>query len=203
VCSSDLDHLSRVFEPYFTTKDKGEGTGLGLSVVDGIVKSHGSAIKVYSEVGKGSVFHIYLPQTEGPPKAEETRKAEPLPGGTETILFVDDERMLAEVAKLSLEGLGYTVVTETDPLQALALFRENGRTFDLVIADKTMPGMNGFDLVREMRSIRPDIPIILCTGFYDKDDGKKLTTLGVNHMITKPINMKEMAVLIRSLLEKA
>jgi len=196
-CGIPPDLLARIFEPYFTTKDKGEGTGLGLSVVDGIVKSHGCAIRVYSEVGTGSVFHIYLPQTEGPPKAEETYKAEPLPGGTETILFVDDERMLAEVAKLSLEGLGYTVVTETDPLRALAIFREDGQAIDLVIADKTMPGMNGFDLAREMRSIRPDIPIILCTGFQEKEDAERLAALGLGLFIIKPIRMNELSAAIR------
>lgn len=194
--------LDKIFEPYFTTKEKGEGTGLGLSVVDGIVKSHGGAITVYSEVGKGSVFHIYLPLAEEPAAAGTVTDIKHLPGGNETILFIDDEQVLAQVSKLNLENLGYKVITETDPSKAIKLFSDSCETFDIVITDKTMPQMSGFDLAREIKSIREDIPIILCTGFQDREDSEKLSAIGISHFITKPVTTRTLSRAIRSVLDK-
>jgi CheY-like chemotaxis protein len=201
-CGIPPDLLERIFEPYFTTKEKGEGTGLGLSVVDGIVRSHGGAVKVYSEPGKGSVFHVYLPLIAGQAGTDKTAETERLPQGHERVLFVDDERMLAQVGKLTLEKLGYQVVIETDPARALALFKKEKDAFDLVITDKTMPNMTGFDLVCGIKSIRADIPIILCSGFQDKEDAERLAAFGIDHFITKPISSDALAETLREVLDK-
>ncbi|MCX5827809.1 MAG: PAS domain S-box protein [Deltaproteobacteria bacterium] len=196
------ENLERIFEPYFTTKEKGEGTGLGLAVVHGIAKDHGGEIRVYSEVGKGTIFRVYLPlmekQKEGGKDIEEAL----LPGKGETILFIDDEKMVAELSKDLLEELGYRVVTETDPVKAIEVFKESRDTFDLVITDKTMPHLTGFDVAGEIRRIRTDIPIVLCSGLQEKGDLEKLTTLGINRLITKPIRMSALANAIREVLDK-
>jgi len=186
----DQDKLGRIFEPYFTTKRQGEGTGLGLSVVDGIVKSHGGAIKVYSEIGKGTVFHIYFPLVEKLTEAESDEDNKILVQGSETILFVDDEETLALVGKIYLEDMGYKVITQTDPVKAIAHFRENKESFDIVITDKTMPHMTGFDLAREIRNINGEIPIIICSGFQYKEDAEKMAALEIRHFITKPIKLE-------------
>jgi PAS domain S-box-containing protein len=203
-CGIRPEHMERIFEPYFTTKKKGEGTGLGLSVADGIVKSHGGVIRVYSEVGKGSVFHIYLPLVEGRPERDgRSADTEALPRGSERILFIDDEKMLTQVAKMSLGELGYEVVAETDPTAAIARFREDRSAFDLVITDKTMLNMTGFDLAREIRSLRADIPIIMCTGFQDREDLEKSAALGINRLVAKPVSISVMAEAIRTVLTAA
>jgi len=194
--------LDRIFEPYFTTKEKGEGTGLGLSVADGIIRNHGGAITVFSETGKGSVFHIYLPEYKKFLKEPKEPEIKPPVKGTETILFIDDEKLLADVTKLNLEDLGYRVTTETDPEKAIELFRDNGDTFHLVITDKTMPHMSGFDLTREIKKIRADVPVILCTGFQDREDSEKLSAFGISHFITKPITISVLSEAIREVLDK-
>lgn len=197
------DQLERIFEPYFTTKEKGEGTGLGLSVVDGIVKSHGGTVRVHSEMAKGSAFHVYLPQLEKIQKhADREREIGRLPRGGESVLFIDDEMMLARSGKLALEELGYKVVAETDPFKAAALFSEGRDAFDLVITDKTMPRMTGFDLAREIRRFRADIPIILCSGFPDREDSEKISALGIGYYLIKPYSIKEMSGAVRFVLDK-
>ncbi len=201
-CGIPPEHLERIFEPYFTTKAKGEGTGLGLSVVDGIVRSHGGAVRVTSKVGKGSAFHVFLPLLDDQLReAGHYAAAEALPGGSERILFIDDEQMLADISKLTLTDLGYEVVVETDPAAALDVFRRKPGTFDLIITDKTMRRMTGFDLAREIRSIRTDIPIILCTGFQDRDDAEKIAALEIDRLVPKPVSIAVMAEAVRAVLD--
>jgi len=188
--------VERIFDPYYTTKEKGEGTGLGLAVVHGIVKSHGGAITVYSEIGKGSTFNIYFPAIEK--KVEEEKETgEVIHTGHQRILFVDDEPALVDIGKKMLEHLGHEVIIRISSLEALEAFRNNPDRFDLVISDKTMPQMTGFDLARELKQIRPDIPIILCTGFSDTTDSDKAKAMGISGLVMKPIVMREMAETIK------
>jgi len=188
--------VERIFDPYFTTKEKGEGTGLGLAVVHGIVKSYGGVITVYSEIGKGSTFNIYLPAIEK--KVEEEKETgKVIPTGHQRILFVDDEPALVDIGRKMLEHLGHEVVVRTSSLEALEAFRNNPERFDLVISDKTMPQMTGFDLAREIKQIRPDIPIIICTGFSDTTDSDKAKAMGIIGLVMKPIIMREMAEIIK------
>ena len=188
--------VERIFDPYFTTKEKGEGTGLGLAVVHGIVKSYGGVITVYSEIGKGSTFNIYFPAIEK--KVEEEKETgEAIPTGHQRILFVDDEPALVDIGRKMLEHLGHEVVVRTSSLEALEAFRNNPERFDLVISDKTMPQMTGFDLAREIKQIRPDIPIIICTGFSDTTDSDKAKAMGIIGLVMKPIVMREMAETIK------
>ncbi|MBU4426851.1 MAG: PAS domain S-box protein, partial [Proteobacteria bacterium] len=188
--------LGRIFEPYFTTMEKGEGTGLGLAVVHGIVKSHGGAITVYSKVGKGSTFKVYFPVIEKK-LVEKEEKAEAISTGHQRILFVDDEPVLVDIGKKMLEHLGHQVITRTSSVEALEAFRNNPDKFDLVITDKTMPQMTGFGLAKEIKRIRPGVPIILCTGFSDTTDEDKARATGINGLVMKPVVMREMAEIIK------
>jgi len=196
------ENLARIFEPYFTTKEKGAGTGLGLAVVHGIVKDHGGEIRVYSEVGKGTIFRVYLPLLEKQAEVGKDMEEALLPGKGETILFIDDEKMVAELSRELLEELGYRVVTETDPVKAIEAFREGSGAFDLVITDKTMPHLTGFDVAGEIRRVRTDIPIVLCSGLQEKGDLEKLAALGINRWITKPIRMSALANAVREVLDE-
>ena len=195
-----VEVLDRIFDPYFTTKEKGEGTGLGLAVVHGIVKSYGGAITVYSEVGKGSTFNIYFPAIKKK-VAQKEEKPEVISIGRQRILFVDDELALVDIGKKMLENLGHEIITRTSSLEALEAFRSSPDRFDLVITDKTMPQMTGFDLAKEIKRIRPDIPIILCTGFSDTTDMDKAKAVGISGLIMKPIVRSEMAESIKRALE--
>jgi len=168
LCVSDTGHgmpskvIDRIFDPYFTTKERGEGTGMGLSVVHGIVESYNGAISVQSEPGKGSTFKILLPVVERCAEPERVKVFD-IPKGTEHILFVDDEQVLVEISRTQLEGIGYNVSTMTSSLEALELFKTNPGRFDLVITDMTMPKMTGDELAWEIKRIAPDMPILLCT----------------------------------------
>ncbi|MBW2130550.1 MAG: PAS domain S-box protein [Deltaproteobacteria bacterium] len=188
--------LERIFEPYFTTKVKGEGTGMGLAVVLGIVKSHKGVITVESEPGKGSTFEIYLPRCpERPPV--ECEEIVHIPRGNETILLVDDEPGMIETLQLMLLRLNYKVEARTGSLDALQAFRANPDKFDLVITDMTMPHMTGIELAREILGIRSNIPIILCTGFSELVSEETAKAAGIKEFIMKPIVMNEIALTIR------
>ena len=197
------ENLGRIFDPYFTTKKTGEGTGLGLAVVHGIVKDHGGDLSVYSEVGKGTIFIIYLPLMEKQAEGNERKVKEViLRGKGETILFIDDEKMVVDFSRELLEELGYKVVTQTDPVAAIEVFKKNSVNFDIVITDKTMPRLTGFDVIRKIRAIRADIPVVLCSGYQDKEDMEKLQALGINQLITKPARINVLAKAIRDVLDK-
>ena len=164
----DKETLERVFEPYFTTKEFGKGTGIGLSVVHGIVERHGGVISVESEEGKGTAFTILLPAYQGRME-QEPEEGTALPRGNERVLFVDDEPIILKLGKQRLERLGYTVHGVTDPLEALEMFKADPDAFDLVITDMAMPHMTGDQLVSEILAIRPGIPTMLCTGYRRND----------------------------------
>jgi PAS domain S-box-containing protein len=199
-CGMDRATLERIFDPYFTTKEVGKGSGLGLSVVNGIVKRHDGAITVSSEPGKGATFCVYIPALEiSAGEAVEARQL--MPTGEESILLVDDERIIVEMETAILEQLGYKVTPETDSLRALEIFRSTPGEFDLVITDFTMPKLTGKDLSKEIHRIRPDIPIILCTGFSEKLTVEMAGDLGVELMM-KPLSMKQIAELVRKVLRR-
>ncbi|MEW5722057.1 MAG: response regulator [Thermodesulfobacteriota bacterium] len=193
--------LERVFEPFFTTKGPGEGTGMGLAVVHGIIRSHGGTITVDSLPGQGTTFNTYLPLIEGPPPSELGPPQAPATG-SETILFVDDEPPLAQFVFEALSRLGYKVVTRTDPRQALADFQDRPEAFDLVITDMTMPHLTGEQMAARMLALRPDLPIILCTGFSEMILEEKARALGIEDYIMKPFETREFAGTVRRVLDR-
>jgi PAS domain S-box-containing protein len=194
--------VERIFDPYFTTKEKDRGTGLGLAVVHGIVKSYKGDIKVYSELGKGTVFHVYLPRIKGADVSPESVPAKALPTGHESVLLVDDEEQIVSLEKQMLERLGYHVTARTSSIDALEEFREQPDKFDIVITDMTMPNMTGVRLAADLIKIRPDIPIAICTGFSEKISREKAYVLGIKAFLTKPIVMLELATTIRKILDE-
>ena len=193
--------IERIYEPYFTTKELSRGTGLGLSVVHGIVKSHGGAIKCKSAPGKGTTFDIFLPELVLEKEAPKPSKEEPLPTGAERILYVDDEPALTGIAEKMLGKLGYDVTTLNSSLKALEVFRANPDTFDLVITDMTMPGMTGDKLAQNLMEIRPDIPVILCSGYSEHISSEKAESKGIREYLMKPLQQKVLAETIRKVLD--
>ncbi len=191
--------LDRMFEPFFTTKKPGEGAGMGLAVVHGIVKSHSGAITVSSQLGEGTVFTIYLPRIIGP-RQVMGEKQEPFPKGTERILFVDDEAIQVRAMNRLLKYLGYRVVGLSDGSKALEVFHRRPGAFDLVIMDQTMPHITGIELAREMLKIKPGLPVILCTGYSENLNEEEALASGVRTMMMKPFSMKEIAETIRRVL---
>ncbi len=192
--------LEKIYDPFFTTKAEGKGTGLGLSVVHGIVKAHGGKISVTSEPGRGTCFTLYFTAIEKEAEDSADRDQEKLPGGNESILIVDDEPMIVEMEKEMLEDLGYRVAARTNSAEALEAIRFNPKEYDLVISDITMPNMTGDQLIQNIRAIRQDLPVILCTGFSEKVSEEKALDLGAGALIMKPINQRTLAVTIRNLL---
>ena len=197
----DKNVTDKIFDPFFTTKAIGRGTGMGLSVVHGIVTAMGGAIQVYSEPGKGTQFHVYLPIEKNPFEKQDTQdKKEPIRGGTEQILLADDEEAILTMEKRMLERLGYQVTSHISSLEALEAFRTNPDKFDLVITDMAMPNMSGDKLSIELTKIRPDIPVLLCTGFSQTMSVEKAISLGIKGFLLKPIVMKDLAQKIREVL---
>lgn len=194
--------LDRIFEPYFTTKSASEGTGLGLAVVHGIVTSHGGAVTVSSELGAGTTFRVFLPKLASGPKRSEPEDA-PVPVGAERILFVDDESALADVGRRMLTRLGYKVQSKTNSIEALEEFRARPDQFDLIVTDHTMPGMTGVELARQVMLIRPDMPLVLCTGFSENVSPEKAATLGFRGFVMKPLSRKDLAATVRRVLDEA
>jgi PAS domain S-box-containing protein len=192
--------IDRIFDPYFTTRLVGQGSGMGLAVVHGIVKSHGGAITVESEVGKGSIFHLYFPLAEAKASKGSDKEGQ-IQRGDETILFVDDEKSIVSMMERNLSWLGYHVEIELNPRDAVELFRSKSDQIDLVITDMTMPQMTGIQLSEALRQIRPDLPIILCTGHSDLIDEDKAERLGIAGFVMKPAAKQEMARIIRDVLD--
>ncbi len=195
-------HLIKIFEPYFTTKTVGAGTGLGLAVVHGAAAGIGGEVAVESELGKGTTFTVFLPATTMPVDAPP-RDAGALPGGDEHILFVDDEAPITKASRRILERLGYSVTTASSGAQALEAFRSAPRNVDLVITDMTMPDLTGDKLAVELMAIRSDIPVILCTGYSKRISEEAALALGIRAFIYKPIAKADMARTVRNVLDEA
>lgn len=202
-CGMKPEIKDRIFDPFFTTKRPGEGTGLGLSVVHGIVIHHDGMITVESEEGKGSTFDIYLPIIPDDKSSNliPSTLVQP-PTGNEDILFVDDEEVVVDANRRTLQRLGYNVTVFTNSKKALSAFKKNPQKFDLVITDMTMPGMTGAELARELIRIRPDIPIILCTGYSQLITPEKSNAIGIQEFVMKPFSRDEIADVIRKVLDK-
>lgn len=197
----DPVNIGRIFDPFYTTKERGKATGLGLAVVYGIVKEYGGNIAVQSEKGEGTLFSIYLPSIES--SSEAGKIEENIPGGRESILFVDDEESLALTGVEMLQHLGYDAVGATNSREALEIFRENPDRFDLVITDLTMPNLTGIDFAKELMKTRPDLPIILSTGFSELITEEEAKKIGIREFFMKPYSLEQMAQGIRRVLKPA
>ena len=201
-CGIEETIRERIFDPYFTTKPPETGTGLGLSVVRGIVTDLDGDIRVESEFGRGTCFDVYLPLLpDEVPEAGRKEKEAMIPGGTETILLVDDDRQIIDMEKRILERLGYTVEALTRSDEALARFEENPKGYDVVISDMSMPKMTGEVLLKRMLAIRPDIPTILCTGFSELIREETIKAIGIRELAPKPLVVERLAMLIRKVLD--
>ena len=193
--------IEKIFDPFFTTKETGKGTGMGLSVVHGIVKNMNGTIKVYSKPDKGTQFHVYLPLAEAIKEQQTSNTATSIQGGTEHILLVDDEKTIIEMEQNMLERIGYKVTSCSSSIEALEVFSATPYKFDLVITDMQMPNMSGDKLSSELTKIRPDIPILLCTGFSETISKEKASSLGIKGLLLKPIVMKNLSLKIREILD--
>lgn len=200
-CGMDELTQSKIFDPFFTTKEIGKGTGLGLAVVHGIVKQHHGEISVESELGRGTVFHIYLPIIDKAVAVESFSSDKDLPRGNERILLVDDEPPVMEMLQRMLASLGYRVTAFTSSVEALEAFKASPDTFDLLVTDMTMPDLTGTVLAKKIMAIRPDFPVILCTGFSESIDEKKAKALGIQEYILKPILNNQLATAVRKVLD--
>jgi PAS domain S-box-containing protein len=193
--------MDRIFDPFFTTKKSGEGTGMGLSVVHGIVKRHNGILRVFSEPDKGTVFHLFFPRVKDT-KTEAIENLSIVSRGRGRILFVDDEKTLVELVQQILEYLGYEVIARTSAMEALALFRSQPDHFDLVITDYTMPHMTGISLSREILTLRPDMPVILCTGYNEMITEENARSIGIREFIMKPVTINELSNKVAAALDR-
>lgn len=202
-CGIDPLILSRIFDPYFSTKEVGRGSGLGLSIVHGIIKDFGGFIHVESEPNKGTLFHVYLPISNQKPfsTALEPMALEMLPRGSERILVVDDEELIASMYKKTLEALGYAVTAMSNSKQALDTYHASPDSFDIILTDQTMPDLTGIELANEIFKIRPETPIILCTGHNAMISENEARELGIDTFLTKPVDIKILATTIRKILD--
>ncbi len=193
--------IDRIFEPFFSTKPVDKGTGLGLSVVHGIIRNHNGDIQVYSEPGNGTVFNIYFPIIENG-KEKKNEKREPITGGNERIMVVDDEVQIGTIVKMMLTNYGYSVTNFSDPLEAMKAFEDSPSDFDLLISDLTMPNCTGLDLAIKMSTLRSDFPVIIMTGFGKHLINQDLEESNISEIISKPIIMEELAWSVRKALDK-
>lgn len=199
----DKNTLQRIFEPYFTTKKFGTGTGLGLATVHGIIRGHDGACIVESTLGGGSSFIIYLPlANQFPREVEKSYTKRKPPTGSGTVLFIDDEKMIIEAAKITLESFGYNVDIFSNGGEALTAFQKESDKYDIVITDQKMPGINGLELAQKILDIRPDIPIVLATGYSETVDEKIAKHLGITETVMKPISMTDLASIIDGLINQ-
>ena len=194
--------LDRIFDPFFTTKKEGKGSGIGLSVVHGIIQSHNGYIKVSSKEGEGSCFEVYLPVYTGEIRPENKITIDrPLIKGSESILLVDDDKKVAFMEQHMLEKLGYHVTCYLKSPEALEAFKRSPKEFDLVITDLTMPGLTGYQLAEKISEIRPEIPIVLCTGYGEHINKKQYDLKGIKGFLNKPVALKDVSHLIRDILD--
>ncbi|MCP4546421.1 MAG: PAS domain S-box protein [bacterium] len=192
--------IDRIFDPYFTTKEIGKGTGMGLAVVNGIVSSHEGTIKVDSSPDRGTTFNLLFPRI-AEPSPEKSKTIDSIPTGSEKVLVVDDEKAVADLTKKMLEHLGYSVTAITSSLEALELFTSQPHAFDIVLSDQTMPGMTGDMLVRKILEIRPDIPTVICSGYSSEMDAETAENIGVSAYLMKPTGMRKLGDTLRSVLD--
>ncbi len=202
-CGIDPAIIDKIFDPYFTTKEQGKGTGLGLALVHGIVTECGGDIHIMSEVGRGTTVRVYLPVPEVAGTTDAATSIPQFPGGSERVLLVDDEQMIVDISTLFLTELGYRVTACLNGAEALALFRTAADRFDLVITDMMMPRMTGEQLAHELFSIRPDVPVILCSGFSERMGQDQARAIGARALLMKPITFEEMARTVRMVLDEA
>lgn len=199
----DKTTLERIFDPYFTTKEVGKGTGLGLAVIHGIIHDYRGFIRVKSELGKGTSFYVYFPVSQQKtPATAGIEPVESLPSGTERILIVDDESMILNINRTVLERLGYKVSVTTDSLDALDIIRTDPDRFDLIVTDQTMANMTGAELAQEILKINHNMPIILCTGYSSVLSQEEALELGIKKYMTKPVNRKTLAKVVRQVLDQ-
>ena len=201
-CGMEASVLDRIFEPYYTTKEQGKGTGLGLSVIHGIVKNHRGDITVTSSPGKGSTFQVHLPVIEDDVVATEFEPTNGAAKGSERILLIDDEEQIVSMEQQMLENLGYQVTARTDSEEALHEFSQQPQNFDLVITDMTMPHMTGDQLAKKLLNIKPNLPVILCTGFNEDITEEKALAMGIQKFVMKPVIKNDLATTIRSVLDQ-
>jgi CheY-like chemotaxis protein len=195
----DKATLERIFDPYFTTKEVGKGSGLGLAIVHGIIKRHEGTITVRSEPGKGTTFSVYIPRIEAADEVPiETLHEVPI--GKESILFLDDEQAIVKMGTAMLERLGYKVTAGTDSLRALEVFSARPDDFDLIITDCTMPNLTGTGFAKAVRRIRPDMPVMLCTGFSEKITLDRVKELGIE-LLMKPYGLRQISEAVRKILD--
>jgi PAS domain S-box-containing protein len=195
-CGIPEEVRDRIFDPFFSTKPSGEGTGMGLSVVHGIVSSLGGALAVESTEGKGSTFHVALPLAEAKPTEEAVVWTAP-PSGNERILFVDDEQGITKMATHMMSSLGYQPTVTSSSLKALEMFEQNPDGFDILVSDQVMPDLTGAELTERVRQIRPDLPVVICSGFTAQLTAERIEELGINEFLLKPITRKQLGEAIQ------
>jgi CheY-like chemotaxis protein/anti-sigma regulatory factor (Ser/Thr protein kinase) len=199
-CGMNRELRERIFEPYFSTKEKGRGTGMGLALVHSIISRHDGRIEVESEEGAGAVFRIFLPITEKPTKLDHIVSPEQLAGGEGRILLVDDEKQVVQVTAELLRSIGYQVSGWTSSIEAIDHFKENQEDYDLVLTDLTMPYLTGTELSVRIKQLRPDIPIILFTGYSERLSREAAADAGIDEYCMKPVSLRELARMVSRLL---